>query len=130
MSCVLLSTAAYNPIIEELVEYIESNEQFALDLNTTFVQESQASDTEAPFTYNDLYNYFQSVLTVSPSTENSMNIVRTFYRFAITEMGSKLLQNTFVNNWIKKWLNEWKGYLDSFASTSQLSTWLNSIEMR
>lgn len=122
-------SAIYHPIINELKEYVENNEDFALQLNMTFIQGGHGPNSDKPITYKDMYEYLDSVLTLSPSKENSMDVPLTFFHFARTEMGSILIQNETVNKWIQKWLNVWKEYLDSPESTSNLDTWLESMDM-
>ena len=122
-------SSTYHPIIDELKQYIDNNDDFALQLNMTFMQAGHGPNSLEPITYDDMYNFLNSVLTLSPSTENAMLVPLTFWKFAKTEIGSQLVQNNQVNKWIQKWLNTWSEYLNSPQSTSDLSSWLESMDM-
>ena len=129
MSTVIHGCDAYHPIVMEAQAVIESDVQLAAQLTQMFVEAGHDPLSADAIDFPVMYRWLDSILTMSPSTDNAMIIPHTFYKFAVTEAGSALMADARINDWMRRWLNHWKEFLDSPASTSQLASWLDSMDL-
>ena len=113
---------SYKPIVQQLKHYVETNETFAQQLNQTFIEGTELNNM-ALCDYNDMYNFFNNILSTALNGSNVLYIVNQLLNYSDTPTGSKLMLEPQTSQWFAQWLNEWKIYLDSPNSTNVLESW-------
>ena len=73
--------------------------------------------------YNDMYNFFNNILSTALNGSNVLYIVNQLLNYSDTPTGSKLMLEPQTSRWFAQWLNDWKIYLDSPNSTNVLPSW-------
>eukprot|EP01084_Bolivina_argentea_P157769 274912_1 len=119
----------YAPIVQQLKNYVENNKTFAILLNNTFAEAGQGINSSNPIGYNDMYNFFNMVLNFAPNGSKPYDTAFTILGFSSTITGNNIITDIKSNEWIQQWINTWCEYLDSYNSTTVISTWTPWINM-
>ncbi len=118
----------YHLIVRELVEHLEHHSEHRALVESALV-EGAVGHNSTDLLFTEMYQFLDSVLTLSPTKDNGMLVPLWFYRYAVTAPGRELLRMSPVNDWIRRWLNQWAAYLDSPKSASGIKSWSDVIDL-
>eukprot|EP01084_Bolivina_argentea_P026984 50154_1 len=115
----------YAPIVNQLVDYVNSNESFALQLNKTFTEAGRGANSSSPMTYNKMYEFYNLWLSGMPEMNhcNLVSMSTQMTPFYLTATAHEILTYDIANEWFSNYLNEWKMFLDSTNSTEKIQEW-------
>ena len=79
--------------------------------------------------YNDMYSFFNDVLTTAPNASDPLHIDFRLFNYSKTEMGNIIFNTRQAISWFYNWLYQWNIYLDSYNSTSVLPLWYDAVNI-
>ena len=109
--------------MQQLQDYIKSNETFAKLVNHTFIESGDGPNTSQPVNYADMYNFFNQILNVTSNGLQAYYTSSIISNFTGTITGNELVSEYKSIAWFNEWINVWCQYLDSYNSTSVIPTW-------
>ena len=112
----------FHPIVNKLQKYINTNNTFAQLVNQTFIE--GATNKSNPITYDDMYNFFDSYLTLSPNVTSNVSYYDLILKYAWdTPTGNQLCGEQLSQSWFHQYLKQRRKFLDSPNSTYVIPSW-------
>lgn len=117
-SALFYLSSGYHPIVDQLQNYVESNQTFASLINKTF---DEAGTPNA--TYTDMYEFFDYWVVKAPNVSHS-NFSELLSQYGVdTETGSEIFSSRKAQEWFQAYMNQVKEFCDSPNSTNVVPYW-------